>query len=665
MALIIHVTQPSATILLTRSRETRTSKLSLLTAPVEYIAQSMRKSIADGAKEAGGDEQESSKRWSKLKQALKEFRMTVEAEDNSPPCQPSKPGCAPCPHCPPSPAAPVPTFKREVNMLGFGKMEPGKPQAPRKDLVTEGELDQRLKWLEHTIASMSEEVATVKADQGPPGPPGMARQDTTGKMGSKGSKGSKGSEALKALMGSLEFQIFAAREGERLGSSVPNLASLQFVGSAIVRFVDMSDVSKFRKFVEDTPSSDFVYRFSGHVKVEQAGKYTFCSTSDLLSRVFVDFELLVENKQADEKSCGDVELEQGLHAVMVDGVHGDGEGGVVLTYRGRDTDYEEESVRSVDSRGPPPPPHSRFLLRVFASNKDLDKFPDLRDVSLLGHSIVPSLSFDEEANSMAQFIPDPPTRNVAWQAFGRFSIYKSGQYKFCSLSSDGSLLYIDSELLIHDDRVQSPTKTCRSLTLARGLHDVHVDGFKHEGEPIFRLSYEGPDTGGLPADLNSVAPRAPQLPRPSQWLIRAYRSSQLLQVPSSTAGLELVGEAVVHSIDFKGTQGLVEDLPALPQSEFVLEAFGRMEVGRPGAYSLCLTSKDGSVMELDGRSFIHNDGRHAAKRVCNEAVLRSGTHLVKIVSFLSGGTFQLLATYKGPDTEDEEEVIDSDEAMAF
>eukprot|EP00960_Hanusia_phi_P050211 760071-Hanusia_phi.AAC.4 len=62
------------------------------------------------------------------------------------------------------------------------------------------------------------------------------------------------------------------------------------------------------------------------------------------------------------------------------------------------------------------------------------------------------------------------------------------------------------------------------LLLLLTVGQVHVNGFRRDGAPVFRLSYEGPDTGGLPSPLNSIAPRAPQLPRPSQWLVRVYRS---------------------------------------------------------------------------------------------------------------------------------------------
>eukprot|EP00960_Hanusia_phi_P050212 760071-Hanusia_phi.AAC.5 len=227
-----------------------------------------------------------------------------------------------------------------------------------------------------------------QGEQGEPGLPGLP-----------GAEGEPGEPGMSSG-GGWSMQVFSGGEG--MGPSVPNLASLQFVGSAIVTSVYMPDLARFREAVGETPSSNFVYRFSGHVKVVNAGKYTLCTTSDRLSRVFVDFSLLFENKEAGEKTCGNLELQEGLHAVMVDGVHIDGEGEVELTYRGSDTDFEEKSVRSVDSRGPPPPPHSRFLLRVFASNRNLQKFPDVRDVSLLGHAIVPFLSFDGQASSLSQ-----------------------------------------------------------------------------------------------------------------------------------------------------------------------------------------------------------------------------------------------------------------------
>lgn len=66
---------------------------------------------------------------------------------------------------------------------------------------------------------------------------------------------------------------------------------------------------------------DYCYaRWTGQIKIEKAGKYTFFTNSDDGSRVFIDGQQIVDNggaHGATEKS-GEVELSAGAHELKVD-----------------------------------------------------------------------------------------------------------------------------------------------------------------------------------------------------------------------------------------------------------------------------------------------------------------------------------------------------------
>lgn len=127
------------------------------------------------------------------------------------------------------------------------------------------------------------------------------------------------------------MQIF---KGSSSFSSVPDLTTVAYVGSARVDSVSFPGLNQFRSYVPSTPHDNFVWRFFGKVAIQKTGKYSFCTVSDDRSRVFVDDKFLLENFQVNVRNCKSRTLEGGrFHAVMVDGYNNGGPGGVVLTYQ--------------------------------------------------------------------------------------------------------------------------------------------------------------------------------------------------------------------------------------------------------------------------------------------------------------------------------------------
>ena len=156
---------------------------------------------------------------------------------------------------------------------------------------------------------------------------------------------------------------------------------------------------------------------------------------------------------------------------MVDGFNNGGPGGVTLLYKGPDTEGNLKSVPSVDAAAQPAPPASHFRLRIWASPNTLVKIPtDLRDLSHVGDAVISELAFSgQNAGTLAQFVSNTPAQNFAWQVWGKLQVYRGGEYRFCSLSIDGSKVYIDSELVVNNDGV----------SVCYMSHTTHVHAHRH------------------------------------------------------------------------------------------------------------------------------------------------------------------------------------------
>ena len=592
---------------------------------------------------------------------------------------------------PPPPPPPGVQMSKSVNMLGFGQLLSG--GGGNGKAVTETELNGRIKWMENTIRSLADEVQFIKHETGPRGHHGPEGQDgrnglngvpgkdgrdgPTGKKGKEGEEGAEGGRGAQGATGlssggGWTMQIF---RGKRSFSSVPDLSTLSYVGSARVHSVAMPNLASFRTYVPETPNANFVWRYFGKVAIKQKGNYVFCTTSADRSRVFVDNTFLLENMQANVKRCKKKYLtSDAMHSIMVDGFNNGNKGGVTLTYQGPDTGGQLVSVMSVDSTARPAPPASHFHLRLWASAGTLRRIPtDFADVVRVGDAVISEVTFSGRgAGTLTSFIKNAPVNNFAWQVWGKLQVYTGGEYRFCLLSADGSKIYIDSELVVDNDGVHSAKSVCKNLDLVPGRHNIRVEGFKgSRSSAEMKLTYSGPDTGGLAMTVRSVATRDVPAPRPSQWLLRVYRGSgaAVRNVPGNPSkDFNRVGEAVLPVIDLLGGGGagdFAKWVKASPRSDLVYEIFGKLNIASQGEYHLCVKSKDGSKLYADGDEVVSNDGRHATQTRCGLKSLTPGLHLIKAVGFKGDGRVRLALEYQGPDTENKRVDMQSVDASPF
>ena len=362
-----------------------------------------------------------------------------------------------------------------------------------------------------------------------------------------------------------------------------------------------------------------------------------------------------------------------MHSVMVDGFNNGGPGGIALTYKGPDTEGKLESVQSADAAARPAPPPSHWRLRVWSSATNLQAIPkDFADVVHVGDAVIPEVDFSGQgAGTLAAFVPNTPAKNLAWQAWGKLSVYTGGTYRFCCLSTDGSALRIDSERLVDNDGVHEIKSVCKDVTLVPGRHSMSAEGFKgSRGSLEMKLTYSGPDTGGLSVPVRSVGTRNPPVPWASQWLLRVYRPAGSVHfVPGDPrSSCKRVGEAVLPVVDLAGGGGAGDFrkwVPATPLSNFVYEVFGKLQIASRGEYRLCVTSKDGSKMFADGDLVVSNDGVHQSRTRCGVKTMTTGLHLIKVVGFKGDGLTRLALKYQGPDTKEQRVDMQSLDASPF
>ncbi|MDA0802134.1 MAG: alpha-L-fucosidase [Planctomycetota bacterium] len=86
----------------------------------------------------------------------------------------------------------------------------------------------------------------------------------------------------------------------------------------------------------------------------------------------------------------------------------------------------------------------------------------------------------------------------------------------------------------------------------------------------------------------------------------------------------------------------------LPEDNFAVQFDGIVDVPATGIWTFWLTSDDGSMLWIDGKLVVDNDGPHGAKEVRGQAPLAAGAHAIRVGFFEGGGAAMLSLEWAGP-----------------
>jgi hypothetical protein len=124
-------------------------------------------------------------------------------------------------------------------------------------------------------------------------------------------------------------------------------------------------------------------------------------------------------------------------------------------------------------------------------------------------------------------ITNTPSHDYAWIYYGTVMIAREDVYTviLCSTSDDGSMLIVDDKKLVNNDGLHGAQQRCAAMQLSTGKHTVAVKGFQAGGGAYQTATYAGPDTEGIARRMVSVVTKLPELPPPSEWEMRIYKTS--------------------------------------------------------------------------------------------------------------------------------------------
>lgn len=372
------------------------------------------------------------------------------------------------------------------------------------------------------------------------------------------------------------------------------------------------------------------FRYTGYVDVPTTGSYTFYTTSDDGSKLYIGTTLVVNNDglHGNQERTGVISLQAGKHAITVDWF-----------------DKTLGHVLSVSLSGP-------GLAKALIPDNRLFRTPALRapdapvgTVAGINYQYyhgtwdaLPNFSalVPVKAGLINNLLMTPRTQvdNFGFRYSGFVDVPADGNYTFYTNSDDGSKLYIGSTLVVNNDGLHGPQERSGVIGLKAGKHTFSVDFFEKGGGEVITASISGPGLAKavIPDNRLFYLP-----PAANKWNYRYYEGAWNTLPDFNTLTPAATGTAAAISV-----------APRLREDNFGLRFDANITIPTAGAYTFYTNSDDGSRLWVGSTLVVDNDGLHGPVEKSGVINLAAGTYPVAVSFFELGGGQLLEVNVSGP-----------------
>jgi parallel beta-helix repeat protein len=238
------------------------------------------------------------------------------------------------------------------------------------------------------------------------------------------------------------------------------------------------------------------------------------------------------------------------------------------------------------------------------------------------------------------------TEGYAVSFSGFIDVPADGQYTFYTSSDDGSLLYIDNQLVVNNDGLHSSQEKSGSVGLKAGKHAITVGFTQQTGDASLSVSYSGPGISKqvIPSTASyRVADGLLPAVNPSNIVngidYKYYEASDFSTVPDFSKLTPVKTGTVTHYDNI---------YVANRSEEFAINFSGYIDVPADGQYTFYTSSDDGSKLYIDNQLVVNNDGEHSLQERSGTIGLKAGKHAISVGYFQGKVIASLSVSYSGP-----------------
>ncbi len=247
-----------------------------------------------------------------------------------------------------------------------------------------------------------------------------------------------------------------------------------------------------------TKKDFFGFLYQGYIKIEKAGKYTFFTSSDDGSKLWIDGKTIVDNDgiHGTQERLGTVYLSKGFHEIeasFFDGAYAEafkvsyqGPGIAKQTIPNKMLFLERPAGEPKPAPSPEPTPDPSADddngLRYRHYHGSWKRLPDFGPMKAVKTGVV------------GNFTLAPSTKKdfFGFLYQGYIKIEKAGKYTFFTSSDDGSKLWIDGKTIVDNDGIHGTQERLGTVYLSKGFHEIEASFFDGAYAEAFKVSYQGP-----------------------------------------------------------------------------------------------------------------------------------------------------------------------------
>jgi hypothetical protein len=250
-----------------------------------------------------------------------------------------------------------------------------------------------------------------------------------------------------------------------------------------------------------------------------------------------------------------------------------------------------------------------------------------------------------------------PTTGGTWPSFTRrddFAVRWDGilyvrnfasSYTFYINSDDGSKLYIDGSLRVNNDGLHGMRERSGRVRLKGTQSRIFLTMFERGGHAGMIFKYSGADTKN---QVKLVSGNAIRFKQDRGWKESQYNTPNNLRSVPNFNSLKPVRIRTVSRVNYQNTGG---NWPGYGRRDhFGARWTGKMTITRSGSYRFRIGSDDGSMLYINNRRIVDNNGLHGFRWRQGDTGMKSGKSSVRLEFFERGGHAGMKFYYLGSDT---------------
>jgi len=257
---------------------------------------------------------------------------------------------------------------------------------------------------------------------------------------------------------------------------------------------------------------------------------------------------------------------------------------------------------------------------------------------------------------------------------GEMYTHNAGEYQFRTNSDDGSLLFIDGNLVVNNDGNHGMRVRSGIATMTVGWHPITVVFYENGGGAGLVVTVRAPGNNMAPWEVLSastcraVAPSmtftVPELPVPPTGDGLYFEAYDVTGSGSAVSLMSIVDtatdnswnnwtasvshEALGQAVWYSNDNAFINEIPGFDQGDYYYMRWrGQINIPADGNYTFKTRSDDGSLLLIDGVVVVNNDGNHGMQdREGTVTGLTAGYHDITIVFYEWGGGAGLQVSWK-------------------